>query len=63
MKVKVDFTVEVDAKVVQEYLNEVYSGDTVPVFVREFFLDALQDFDGFLYRSLGVEHETVLVRS
>jgi len=60
MKVKVNFTVEVDAKVVQEYLNETYSDDTVPVFVREYFLDAVEGFDSFLHRNLGVEHETVL---
>ena len=63
MKVKVDFTVEVNSLVMRDYMAEIGRDDeTIPAFVREFFLRSLEDLDLTVYQNLGVKHETRLTR-
>ena len=60
MKVKVSFTVEVDEKVIAQYLDDFGHDETV----REFVKSALccpQILDDTLESALGVSHYTAVV--
>jgi hypothetical protein len=62
MKVRVDFTVDVDAVVVREYMGEMGCGDeTIADFVRS-FLTCPEILDESIGNSTGATHITRIIR-
>lgn len=61
MKVKVEFTVEVDKKVLQRYLDDLGTDETIREFVNSYMIAGMQMLDESIEASIGDSHTTYLV--
>lgn len=61
MKVKIEFTVDVDKKVLQRYLDDLGTDETIREFVNSYMIAGTQMLDESIEASIGDSHTTYLV--
>jgi|DEB0MinimDraft_10_1074344.scaffolds.fasta_scaffold04166_7 hypothetical protein len=61
MKVKVEFTVDVDKEVLQRYLDDLGTDETIREFVNSYMIAGTQMLDESIEASIGDSHTTYLV--
>lgn len=61
MKVKVEFTVDVDKEVLQRYLDDLGTDETIKEFVNSYMIAGTQMLDESIEASIGDSHTTYLV--
>jgi hypothetical protein len=61
MKVKVEFTVDVDKEVLQRYLDDLGTDETIREFVNSYMIAGTQMLDESIEASIGDSHTTHLV--
>lgn len=63
MKVRVDYTVEVDAEVIQKLIDDYGTDETVTEFVRSYLGNVAPLMDETIESSVGIAHTTMVVKS
>ena len=63
MKIRVDYTVEVNPAVIKTLISEYNTGETVPQFVRSYLASTTTLLDETILNAIGETHDTEIVKA
>jgi len=63
MKIRVDYTVEVDPAVIKNLISEYNTGETVSQFVRSYLASTTTLLDETIQNAIGETHDTEIVKA
>ena len=63
MKIRIDYTVEVDPAVIRELIADYGTGETVAEYVRSYLGSVAPLMDETIEAAIGVQHQTNVIKS